>query len=156
MFSTDFIFRQQENLVDNKKCQARFRPLCNKILFKDVTLLILKFGFSEKATNFEENLCRTFDMSVVFCVRNSVLVKKLRKIFQNNAVKSHYTNFTLKQPLNWTTTDFRTGPKTVPQPTTKPAKICLKIILTIDPKIIPRICQQNALKNDPKISHCFT
>ena len=25
MFSTDFIFRQQENLVDNQKCQAGFR-----------------------------------------------------------------------------------------------------------------------------------
>ena len=33
MFSTDFIFRQQENLVDNQICQAEFRPLCNKILF---------------------------------------------------------------------------------------------------------------------------
>ena len=33
MFSTDFIFRQQENLVDNQKCQAGFRTLCNKILF---------------------------------------------------------------------------------------------------------------------------
>ena len=33
MFSTDFIFRQQENLVDNQKYQAGFRPLCNKILF---------------------------------------------------------------------------------------------------------------------------
>ena len=32
MFSTDFIFRQQENLVDNQKCQAGFRPLCNKTL----------------------------------------------------------------------------------------------------------------------------
>ena len=32
MFSTDFIFRQQENLVDNQKCQAGFRQLCNKIL----------------------------------------------------------------------------------------------------------------------------
>ena len=32
MFSTDFIFRQQENLVDNQKCCAGFRPLCNKIL----------------------------------------------------------------------------------------------------------------------------
>ena len=32
MFSTDFIFRQQENLVDNQKYQAGFRPLCNKIL----------------------------------------------------------------------------------------------------------------------------
>ena len=33
MFSTDYIFRQQENLVDNQKCQAGFRPLCKKILF---------------------------------------------------------------------------------------------------------------------------
>ena len=33
MFSTNFIFRQQENLVDNQKCQAGFRPLCNKIPF---------------------------------------------------------------------------------------------------------------------------
>ena len=32
MFSTDFIFRQQENLVGNQKCQVEFRPLCNKIL----------------------------------------------------------------------------------------------------------------------------
>ena len=32
MFSTDFIFRQQENLVYNQKYQAGFRPLCNKIL----------------------------------------------------------------------------------------------------------------------------
>ena len=39
MFSTDFIFRQQENLIDNQKCQAGFRPLCNKIL-----LLLLKLS----------------------------------------------------------------------------------------------------------------
>ena len=32
MFSTDFIFRQQENLVDNQICQAGSRQLCNKIL----------------------------------------------------------------------------------------------------------------------------
>ena len=32
MFSTDFIFRQQENLVDDQKCQAGFKPLCNKML----------------------------------------------------------------------------------------------------------------------------
>ena len=31
MFSTDFVFRQQENLVDNQKYQSGFRPLCNKI-----------------------------------------------------------------------------------------------------------------------------
>ena len=34
MFSTDFIFRQQENLVDNQKSQAGYRPLRNKILIK--------------------------------------------------------------------------------------------------------------------------
>ena len=33
MFSTDFIFRQQENLVDNQKSQVGYRPLRNKILF---------------------------------------------------------------------------------------------------------------------------
>ena len=32
MFSTDFIVRQQENLVDNQICQAGFRPLYIKIL----------------------------------------------------------------------------------------------------------------------------
>ena len=31
MFSTDFIFRQQENLVDNQKSQAGYTPLRNKI-----------------------------------------------------------------------------------------------------------------------------
>jgi hypothetical protein len=44
---------------------------------------LLKFGFSEKATKFEKNLPCTFDKSVVFCARNSVLVKKSTKIFQN-------------------------------------------------------------------------
>ena len=32
MFSTDFIIRQQEKIVDNQKCKAGFRPLCNKVL----------------------------------------------------------------------------------------------------------------------------
>ena len=45
--------------------------------------LLLKFGFSEKATKFEKNLRSTFDKSVVFCARNSVLVKESTKIFQN-------------------------------------------------------------------------
>ena len=48
-----------------------------------VRLCLLKFGFSEKATKFEENLCPTFDKSIWFCARNSVLVKKWTKIFQN-------------------------------------------------------------------------
>ena len=43
----------------------------------------LKFGFSEKATKFEKNLCRTFDKSVMFYERNSLLVKTSMKIFQN-------------------------------------------------------------------------
>ena len=49
MFSTDFIFRQQENLVDNQKCQAGFRPLCNKILLLNckkcfwITCPLIKF-----------------------------------------------------------------------------------------------------------------
>ena len=54
---------------------------------------VIKFGFSEKATKFEKNLRRTFDKSVVFCARNSVLVKKSTKIFKKNVDKSYYTNF---------------------------------------------------------------
>ena len=37
----------------------------------------------EKATKFEKNLRRTFDKRVVFCVSNSVLVKKSTKIFKS-------------------------------------------------------------------------
>ena len=33
MFSTDLFLGKQENLVENQKCQAGFRPLCNEILF---------------------------------------------------------------------------------------------------------------------------
>ena len=47
MFLTDFIFRQQENLVDNQKCQAGFRPLCNKI-----PLLFVKFKNFVTCTEF--------------------------------------------------------------------------------------------------------
>ena len=48
MFSTDFIFRQQENLqqenlVVNQKCQAGF-TLCNKILFPMFYKAGEKFG----------------------------------------------------------------------------------------------------------------
>ena len=42
MFSTDFIFRQQENFVDNQKCQAGFRLLCKKIL-KPIKFIFLIF-----------------------------------------------------------------------------------------------------------------
>ena len=65
----------------------------------------LKFGFSEKATKFEKNLCCTFDKSVVFCAGNSVLVKKSMKILKKNVDKLYYTNFTsrfveLENPVN--------------------------------------------------------
>ena len=48
MFSTDFIFRQQENLVDNQKCQAGFRPLCNKIPFLLSKARLAKWKFKVK------------------------------------------------------------------------------------------------------------
>ena len=42
MFSTDFIFRQQENLVDNQKCHAGFRLLCKLVLaFVPLTFCII-------------------------------------------------------------------------------------------------------------------
>ena len=44
MFSTDFIFRQQENPVDNQKCQAGFSPLCNKILLSFRSWLICQIN----------------------------------------------------------------------------------------------------------------
>ena len=56
----------------------------------------MQYWFYEKATKFEKNLCRTFDKSVVFCARNSVLVKKSTKIFKN-VDKLYYTNFTEKE-----------------------------------------------------------
>ena len=48
MFSTYFIFRQLENLVDNQKCQAGFRPLCNKILFSPNKKESTTFTFFKK------------------------------------------------------------------------------------------------------------
>ena len=55
---------------------------------------MIKFGFSEKVIKFEKNLCHTFDKSVVFCARNSVLVKKLT-IQTFLAFKSHQNTFEL-------------------------------------------------------------
>ena len=52
-----------------------------------VRLCLLKFGFSEKATKFEENLRNTFDKGVMFCARNIILVKKSTKIFKNKCVQ---------------------------------------------------------------------
>ena len=58
MFLTDLVFRQQENLVDNQKCQAGFRKLCNKIL------LLLAFLIT--------SICET--LSVIFLIKNQLPV----------------------------------------------------------------------------------
>ena len=44
MFSTYFIFRQKENLVEDQKSQAGFRPLCNKILLFNAFGIIFSQG----------------------------------------------------------------------------------------------------------------
>ena len=53
MFSTDFIFNQQENLDGNQKCQAGFRPLCNKILL-EVTSIKLHL-YTGKGNDYHNN-----------------------------------------------------------------------------------------------------
>ena len=64
MFSTDFIFRQQDNLVDNQKCQAGFRPLCNKMLQSyDRKRKYFHFRFCKKNL-----ICRFFCDICNFCV----------------------------------------------------------------------------------------
>ena len=68
MFSTDFIFRQQENLVDNQKCQAGFRPLCNKILLWSL--------------NPGDRICRGAGM-------NSYHASLLEDIYSNNEIRVH-------------------------------------------------------------------
>ena len=54
MFSTDFIFRQQENLVDNQKCQATMQQ--NTISYQGRVARLpfpisLTVEFSNKTTN---------------------------------------------------------------------------------------------------------
>ena len=87
MFSTDFIFRQQENLVDNQKCQAGFRPLCNKILK-------LSFKF------FKQNQWKTLILSeVIQLTRLNVLLSKLtliRKEKQFLLLVLHFHNLNTK------------------------------------------------------------
>ena len=60
MFSTDFIFRQQENLVDNQKYQAGFRPLCNKILLSanDFYMVFFEIGHSASARKETDRVAR--------------------------------------------------------------------------------------------------
>ena len=49
-------------------------PIYAKMINFSQNAFNVKFGFSDKATKFEKNLCHTFDKSIVFCGPNSVLV----------------------------------------------------------------------------------
>ena len=82
MFSTDFIFGQQENLVDNQKCQAGFRPLCNIILYMIFILQI-------KVHIFWEGYCEIFTFLLTVCTA----VKSKEKNLQNFVAFSEYMNF---------------------------------------------------------------
>ena len=85
MFPKDFIFRQQENLVDNQKCQAGFRPLCNKILVCVYSLKTTIFPFLSQlhlnqmsvtyflVTSDEKQSC--FHHSSIFVPNNSMYYK---------------------------------------------------------------------------------
>ena len=70
MFSTDFIFRQQENLVDNQKCQAGFRPLCNKIPllgpFKKYTVVVETKHFQHNGVKTDIELNLNFEFYLYF------------------------------------------------------------------------------------------
>ena len=71
MFSTDFIFRQQENFVDNQKCQAGFRPLCNKILFLYI-FLIFSFKVARRCLSFLHNGVQELSILDINCPQGSV------------------------------------------------------------------------------------
>ena len=65
MFSTDFIFRQQENLVDNQKCQAGFRPQQNTIatscIYSDLRRCLLLYN----TTIFRDKILANFGPQVL-------------------------------------------------------------------------------------------
>ena len=71
MFSTNFIFKQQENLVDNQKCQAGFRPLCNKILFLYI-FLIFSFKVARRCLSFLHNGVQELSILDINCPQGSV------------------------------------------------------------------------------------
>ena len=60
MFSTDFIFRQQENLVDNQKSQAGFRPLRNKILLPICNKMNMNCTIQLEVSLYVLSICRNF------------------------------------------------------------------------------------------------
>ena len=72
---------------------------------KGAASIMVKFGFSEKATKFEKNLCHTFDKSVLFCARNRVTCQKVKEDFSKHKMWSRpwFINNVL---MNYQTKDF--------------------------------------------------
>ena len=67
-------------------CRARaqvFQVLTQPLLFTAKSSLSIKVWVFWEGHKIWKNCRRTFDKSAVFCARNSVLVKKSMKIFQN-------------------------------------------------------------------------
>ena len=65
-----------------KQQQTNFRNQTKKKTVCDPSLVIKVWVFWE-GHKIWKNIRLSFDKSVMFCARNSVLVKKLTKIFQN-------------------------------------------------------------------------
>ena len=74
-----------EMMAKEEEAKVFNTPSSNNPIYKnDTQRYVTKFGFYEKAIKFEKKILRrTFDKSVVFSARSSVLVKKSTKIFQN-------------------------------------------------------------------------
>ena len=88
-FLTSTLLRAQNTTLLSKVRRNFFRIFWTSQKTQTLTKTELSTFFLVKVLVFWEghkiwkNLCRTFDKSVVFCARNSVLVKKSTKIFQN-------------------------------------------------------------------------
>ena len=83
MFSTDFIFRQQENLVGNQKCQAGFRSLCNKILLMiadfpiDISIRLAELKYFLLLPDFANSLpCWLSQQNLGFIVSDLMYIEK--------------------------------------------------------------------------------
>ena len=80
----EYTFRQQENLAHNQKCQARFWPLCNKIL-----ILLAQY----------ERTCKMCSIILAkrkkFCMYVHIAQNVFYNYFANpwNIQKNHRTHF---------------------------------------------------------------
>ena len=72
MFSADFIFRQQESLVDNQKCQAEFRPLS----MQQNTIIPIQKDYSKRL----DELFAILSLVVEFLVFNLKVLSWIRNM----------------------------------------------------------------------------